>query len=624
MRLRAHRKSPHSRPQPLTLEQLEDRTLLSGNLLITAEVPGTYHYNLMQYTPQGALVSSLPILQAPGAMENEDARGLSVDPSGNVNVFDGTLTPSLATLNTASQTWSFQTASGWGTSGNITYGNVVAYKGFIFASNMQQFNGQSYGVVRFNSSGDPPVLFAPGASFIQIALGQDGLLYGLEGTGSGPAISQTVQVFNPDSLALVRTVTLHSAQPIDIRSIAVDASGNILAASWGGIVAEYDPHGNATGESILLKAPYGYAENLISIALDTDGQVAVGGRGGEIYLTDESLTNVQMIQTGQWNVFVTFDHYIGTAPQIVTPSFSNLAGPTITYGQSSVTLGGTISAGTTYPPGSVNITLAGVTESASINPNDGTFSAVFNTSTLGVSGSPYTITYSYPGQDNYAAIMDSSKSLTVNQAVTTLSNLSSPTIVVGTPKVALSGTVGSNSPALPTGQSITVTLFGANGPLASSSGIIDSNGNFSVTLSTDALPVGSYTIQYSYAGDANFKGSSSTGTLQVTYAVNTLFDTSKPVHEGATLPIRFQVANAAGNNLSSADLTVTAIAIVGPNGQTYTPQAKGNANPDNVFRNVGLGYLYNLDTSGLAPGTYTLMVKIDDDPVLHAISFVVD
>ncbi len=619
MRLRAQRRSPHKHRKPLILEQLEHRTLLSGNLLVSAEVPGTTNYNLLQYTQQGALVSSQPIPPTPGATENPDARGLSVDPSGNANVFDGTLSPSVATLSAATQTWSFQTTPGWSTSPNITYGDVVSYKNFVFASNMQQANG----IVRFDSSGGPPVSFAPGASFIQIALGQDGLLYGLEGTGGGPAMSQTVQVFNPDTLATVRSFTLNSSAPTDIRSIAVDTSGNVFAASWGGTVAKYDANGNPTGARIQLDVPpFNFPEHLISIALDTNGQIAVGGRGGEIYLTDESLTSVQTIQTGQANVFVTFDHYIGTAPQTVTPTFSSLAGPTITYGQSTVTLGGKISAPSAYPPGSVNITVAGQTESAAINPADGSFSAVFNTSTLAVSGSPYTITYSYPGQNNFAAVSDSSQTLTVNQAVTTIHGVSSPTVVIGAAKVTLSGTLGSNS-ILPVGQCVTVTLIGASGSVASGSGVIGSNGSFTATLNTTALAAGSYTIQYSYAGDANFQASNSSGTLHVTYAIKILSHLSWPVQSGAVLPIRLQVVDASGHNLSSANLTVTAISLIGPNGRTYTPHAEDRATASNVFRYVHGGYVYDLDTPGLPAGRYTLLVKVGNDPVLHPVCFVV-
>jgi hypothetical protein len=568
------------------------------------------------------LVSSQSIPQAPGANEPEHARGLSVGPLGDVNIFDGTASPSLATLSAATNNWSFQTLSGWSTVNNITYGGVAAYKSYIFASDMGSANGQNYGLVRFDSSGGQAVAFAPGTSSIQITLGLDGLLYELVSNGSAPATNPTIQVFNPDTLALVRTFTIHSGSTSSIHSIAVDSSGNVYAADWFGTVTKYDSNGNPTGASITLNAPAGYAENLISIALDTDGQIAVGGRGGEIFLTNESLSSAQTIQTNQWNVFVTFDHYIGGAQQMLTPSFSMLAGPTIIYGQSSVTLGGQIAAGSSIPPGSVTITVAGMTQSAAIDPTNGTFSSVFNTSTLGVSGSPYTITYSYPGGGNFSAITDTSKSLTVTPAVTTLNNLSSPTIVFGTNTATLSGKVGSNS-VLPVGQSVTVTVVGANGSVANGSGVIASDGSFQVTLNTADLPAGAYTIQYQYAGDANFAASSGTGTLQVGYGIQVPGPRRMPVHAGAVLPIKLEVTDAAGMVVPSSSLTVTAVSLVGPGGVVYTPHASGMMNPHNAFRHIGSGYGYNLDTTGLPLGTYTLLVQVGNDPVLHAISFVV-
>ena len=401
------------RHPPRTFERLEDRALLSGDLLLTAQVPGQIVYHLLRYTQSGSQLNNVLIPQPPGSTEYQDARGLTVDPSGNVNIYDGTFTPYLDTLKPANSTWSYQTYPGWSTVNNISYGEVAAYKNYVFASDMFTYNGgEPNGIVRFDTSGGLTVRFAQGTDFIQVALGLDGLIYGLGGSGD-------VHVFNPDTLAPVRTFSLSGGPDSDIRSIAVDVTGQVLGATWGGYVAKYDPSGNYLA-STQLKGQYGSGENLINIALDTDGQVAVGGRFGEIYLTDESLASVTTIQTNQWVVFVTFDHYIGTVPENVTPSFDSLVGPTITYGQPSVTLGGRISAGSAYPSGSVNIVVAGVTESATINPADGTFSAALDTSTLGVTGSPYTITYSYPGDGTYGAIQDTSKSLTVNPAVTTL------------------------------------------------------------------------------------------------------------------------------------------------------------------------------------------------------------
>ena len=85
---------------------------------------------------------------------------------------------------------------------------------------------------------------------------------------------------------------------------------------------------------------------------------------------------------------------------VSTSTFDALAGPTITYGTATTTLSGHIAAGTHIPTGNEAITLNSVTQSAAIDPSSGNFSSVFTTSGLGVSSSPYAITYSYAGDGN--------------------------------------------------------------------------------------------------------------------------------------------------------------------------------------------------------------------------------
>ena len=49
----------------------------------------------------------------------------------------------------------------------------------------------------------------------------------------------------------------------------------------------------------------------------------------------------------------------------------------------------------------------------------------------------------------------------------------------------------------------------------------------------------------------------------------------------------------------------------------------GNANPDSNFRydtTLG-GYIFNLSTSGLGTGTYTLSFTAGSDPTTHAVQF---
>ena len=108
---------------------------------------------------------------------------------------------------------------------------------------------------------------------------------------------------------------------------------------------------------------------------------------------------------------------IDVAP--ATSAFDSLSAPTITYGSASTTLSGHLAAGTLIPPGSVAITLNGVTESAPIDPAKGTFSASFPTGALIASTSPYTITYDYAAIADFAAA-GATASLTVNKATPTI------------------------------------------------------------------------------------------------------------------------------------------------------------------------------------------------------------
>ena len=170
---------------------------------------------------------------------------------------------------------------------------------------MKTANGNPNGIVRFDSSGGQTVRFATGTDFTQVALGLDGNLYGL-------ANPVQVQAFDPDILqaggnggyAPGRAGFRHPQHRCRflreyLRGYRAGTSSNTTGTvtSWRAFRARSSDRP-------------GPAENLMNIVLDTDGQIAVGGRNGEIYLTDESLTTVQTIQTNQKDTFVTFNQYI--------------------------------------------------------------------------------------------------------------------------------------------------------------------------------------------------------------------------------------------------------------------------------------------------------------------------
>ena len=110
------------------------------------------------------------------------------------------------------------------------------------------------------------------------------------------------------------------------------------------------------------------------------------------------------------------------AVQQLKTSFSGLtASQAIYVGKASITLGGTISSGTSYPAAgeTVSIGINGVTETATIGAN-GAFTTSFPTATIPVATlpssttyAPYTITYSYAGDTTFSAATNSSTTLTV-------------------------------------------------------------------------------------------------------------------------------------------------------------------------------------------------------------------
>jgi hypothetical protein len=95
----------------------------------------------------------------------------------------------------------------------------------------------------------------------------------------------------------------------------------------------------------------------------------------------------------------------------------------------------------------------------------------------------------------------------------------------------------------------------------------------------------------------------------------TLFDTTKAKKLGSTIPVKIQVCDGSGNNLSSASLIVNAGAVTKVDNSASLALASdsGQANsPDNNFRyDADLnGYIFNLSTKGLSSGTWKLSVNV--------------
>lgn len=130
------------------------------------------------------------------------------------------------------------------------------------------------------------------------------------------------------------------------------------------------------------------------------------------------------------------------------------------------------------------------------------------------------------------------------------------------------------------------------------------------------------TITGEFSGSASTNPSSDTATLSVSFNICLLYDPTKAVKSGATYPIKLQLCDVNGNNVSSADVVVHAVNIQQISTSAYGDViTAGDANADNNFRFDNGMYILNLKTTGLSTGVYNLYFTAGDDPVVHSVQF---
>ena len=108
--------------------------------------------------------------------------------------------------------------------------------------------------------------------------------------------------------------------------------------------------------------------------------------------------------------------------------------------------------------------------------------------------------------------------------------------------------------------------------------------------------------------------------VSVGYNLCLLYDPAKVHNAGSTVPVRVQLCTAAGDNLSSASVTLNATAVVmlSTTAEGVIEDA-GQANADSNFRyDAALGgtggYIFNLQTKGLSRGTYEVRFTAGTSP----------
>ena len=103
-----------------------------------------------------------------------------------------------------------------------------------------------------------------------------------------------------------------------------------------------------------------------------------------------------------------------------------------------------------------------------------------------------------------------------------------------------------------------------------------------------------------------------------TYNVCTLYDQSAGHKSGGTLSLRFNLCDAAAKNLSSADLKINLVRIVGPLNTPHQPKLSALR-----FEPSFSGYEADLTTDGIGNGAYIVQFTIAGDSAIHQLQFLI-
>jgi 6-phosphogluconolactonase len=143
---------------------------------------------------------------------------------------------------------------------------------------------------------------------------------------------------------------------------------------------------------------------------------------------------------------------------------------------------------------------------------------------------------------------------------------------------------------------------------------VDATGSIT---SGPTYPVGSFPVSVAVVA----------GAPPVVLSICPLYDVTKAVKSGATIPVKVQVCDGEGHNLSAPSLMLHATSVVlASTDISGAVEDSGNANPEQDFRysetlgGTG-GYIFNLSTKGMTTGTYRLNFTIGADATVYSVTF---
>ena len=435
--------------------------------------------------------------------------------------------------------------------------------------------------------------------------------------GSFSSTAQTVTV--SPTATTTYTVTLTDSTSATATASSTVAVNPLPSVSISGAPAGAVPLGTVvslTASGSGGTGPYAYAwtRGVASGATTTDTP-SLGDTPYSVTVTDANGCTASASTT-----VAVFDYTINLTPADDTV----LAGTPATY---TVTL--TLAAGsdTAGAPTSVSLSITGAPTGATVlAPSALALTGPGSTGTVAVTTASlgdFSITAS--GSVGGATRTSSAAGLHIYDFSLTVAPATQTVTLGGGPAtytVSARVTTGSSTTGVPSSVNLVVTgLPSTITPTFSSS--LTLPGSESLSLAIDSTAPGDY--PFTVTGAVPGGGRSANADLVIAYNICVLYDQNQVKKVGSTVPIKLQLCDANGSNVSMASIVVHALSLQYVSGSVpnLTPDDSGNANPDNDFRFTGIGttggYIFNLSTKGLASGTWDLIFTAGADPTFHSV-----
>ncbi len=458
-----------------------------------------------------------------------------------------------------------------------------------------------------------------------------------------PVVTYSVNVTSPSIIGLFSnsvTVTASNNPTITTPPVTI----NVSKASTNTAITSDSANPSTSGQSVAFGVSVSTASgtptgSIIVSASTLETCTATLAAGSEV-----GSCNITFTSTGSRTITASYQgdanfngSTSGNLTQVVNPAttktttFSTVsASQKISYGTASIALTGQLTSGTTHPPAgeTVTVTIDGIVNSTAkttgTGSSGGKFTLTFATSTIPASSTPYTITYSYPGDSTFGPATNTSTTLTVSKITSTTkitSNTPNPS-TTGAP-VTIAFTV-TGSKGTPTG-SVTVT---ASTHETCSGTLTAGAGSCTITFTSS----GARTLTAAYAGDTNFTTSTSSSVSQTVNATGgtgglTISPTSLAfgnVYRGTTPVKMVTLTNNTSSTVTISNIYLAAVAggdsydFVGLNLCSKTLAVKRTCQiemsfvPNTAVNIVQSAILTIVDSASSSPQTVTITATVID------------